>query len=60
MIYLKLLTNYPKSNLLDAIEYIHTKFNRFRQIVQLINQMEIFSKDNNITEINMEVISQII
>ena len=44
----------------DAIEYIHTKFNRFRQIVQLINQMEIFSKDNNITEINMEVISQII
>ena len=44
----------------DAIEYIHTKFNRFRQIVQLINQMEIFSKDNNITEINMEVISQIV
>ena len=44
----------------DAIEHIHTKFNRFRQIVQLINQMEIFSKDNNITEINMEVISQIV
>ena len=44
----------------DAIEHIHTKFNRFRQIVQLINQMEIFSKDNNITEINMEVISQIL
>lgn len=44
----------------DAIEYIHTKYNRFRQIVQLINQMEIFSKDNNITEINIEVISQIV
>ena len=44
----------------DAIEYIHSKFNRFRQIVQLINQMEIFSKDNNLAEINMEVISQII
>ena len=44
----------------DAIEYIHSKYNRFRQIVQLINQMEIFSKDNNITEINMEVISQIV
>ncbi len=44
----------------DAIEYIHSKFNRFRQIVQLINQMEIFAKDNNLTEINMEVISQIL
>lgn len=44
----------------DAIEYIHTKYNRFRQIVQLINQMEIFAKDNNLTKINMEVISQII
>ena len=44
----------------DAIEYIHTKYNRFRQIVQLINQMEIFSKDSNLAEINMEVISQIL
>ena len=44
----------------DAIEYIHTKYNRFRQIVQLINQMEIFSKDNNLAEINTEVISQIL
>lgn len=44
----------------DAIEYIHSKFNRFRQIVQLINQMEIFAKDNNLSEINMEVLSQII
>ena len=44
----------------DAIEYIHTKYNRFRQIVQLINQMETFVKDNNLVEINMEVISQIL
>ena len=44
----------------EAIEYIHSKYNRFRQIVQLINQMEIFSKDNNLAEINMEVLSQII
>ena len=44
----------------EAIEYIHAKYNRFRQIVQLINQMETFAKDNNLAEINMEVISQII
>ena len=44
----------------DTVEYIHSKYNRFRQIVQLINQMETFSKDNNLAEINMEVISQII
>ena len=44
----------------NAIEYIHTKYNRFRQIVQLINQMETFVKDNNLAEINMEVISQIL
>ena len=44
----------------EAIEYIHTKYNRFRQIIQLINQMETFTKDNNLAEINMEVISQIL
>jgi len=44
----------------DAIEYIHSKFNRFRQIVQLINQMEIFAKDNNLTEITKEIMEQII
>ena len=44
----------------ESIEYIYTKYNRFRQIVQLINQMEIFAKDNNLSEINMEVLSQII
>ena len=31
----------------DAIEYIYKKYNRFRQIMQLINQMENFAKGNN-------------
>ena len=44
----------------DAIEYIHSKFNRFRQIVQLINQIETFAKDNNLTEITKEIMGQII
>ena len=44
----------------DLIEYIHKKYNRFRQIVQLINQMEIFAKDNNLTEITKEIAEQII
>ena len=45
---------------LDSIEYIHKKYNRFRQIVQLINQMENFAEDNNLTEINLEVIQHIL
>jgi DNA transposition AAA+ family ATPase/Fe-S-cluster formation regulator IscX/YfhJ len=44
----------------NSIEYIYPKYNRFRQIVQLINQLENFAKDNNLVEINMEVISQIL
>ncbi len=44
----------------DAIEYIHAKYNRFRQIIQLINQMETFAKDNNLTEITKEIMEQII
>lgn len=44
----------------DAVEYIHTKYNRFRQIVQLINQMETFAKDNNLTEITKEITEQIL
>ena len=43
----------------ESIEYIHKKYNRFRQIVQLINQMEIFAKDNNLTEITKEIVEQI-
>ena len=44
----------------DAIEYIHQKHNRFRQIVQLINKLETLARESNLTEINMEVIRQII
>ena len=44
----------------DAVEYIHTKYNRFRQIVQLINKMENFAKDNNLTEITKEIMEQIL
>lgn len=44
----------------DSIEYIHKKYNRFRQIVQLINQMEIFAKDNNLTEITKEIVEQVL
>lgn len=44
----------------DAVEYIHTKYNRFRQIVQLINQMETFAKDNNLTEITKDIAEQIL
>ena len=44
----------------DAVEYIHSKFNRFRQIVQLINKMETFDKDNNLTEITKEITEQIL
>ena len=44
----------------DAIEYIYSKFNRFRQIVQLINQIEIIAKDNNLEEITHEIIQELI
>ncbi|MCD7779454.1 MAG: AAA family ATPase [Candidatus Gastranaerophilales bacterium] len=44
----------------EAIEYIHKKYNRFRQIVQLINQFEIIAKENNLSEITKEIVEQII
>lgn len=44
----------------DSIEYIHKKYNRFRQIVQLINQLGIIAKDNNLQEINLDVIKEIL
>lgn len=40
----------------ESIEYIHPKYNRFRQIVQLINPLEIYAKDNGITEYTLETI----
>ncbi len=44
----------------DSIEYIHKKYNRFRQIVQLICKLESFAKENNLEEITKEVMEQII
>ena len=45
---------------LDSIEYIHKKYNRFRQIVQLISKLESFAKENNLEAITKEVMEQII
>ena len=44
----------------DTVEYIYSKYNRFRQIVQLINQMETFARDNNLKEITKEITEQIL
>lgn len=44
----------------EAIEYIYPKYNRFRQIVQLINQMETFAHDNTLEAITKEIMEQII
>ncbi len=44
----------------DAIEFIHKKYNRFRQIVQLINKLEIVAKENNLQEITLDVIKEIL
>ena len=44
----------------DAIEYIHKKDNRFRQLVQLINQLEIIANENNLEEITLEIIKEIL
>ena len=35
----------------EAIGLIHSKYNRFRQIIQIINTLEIIAKENNLTEI---------
>lgn len=45
---------------IDAIEFIHKKYNRFRQIVQLINQLETVAKDNNLMKITKEIVEQIL
>lgn len=44
----------------EAIEIIHKKYNRFRQIVQLVNNLEIISKENNLTEITEEIARSIL
>jgi DNA transposition AAA+ family ATPase len=43
-----------------AFEFIHKKYNRFRQIVQLINQLEIIAKENNLAEISEETAGAIL
>ena len=43
----------------DSIEYIHKKYNRFRQIVQLISKLESFAKENNLEEITFEIIKEL-
>ena len=45
---------------IDAIEFIQKKYNRFRQIVQLINQLEIIAKENNLTEITFDIVKELI
>ena len=40
----------------DTIEFIHKKYNSFRQTVQLVNQLEKVAKDNNWTEITFDKI----
>lgn len=45
---------------ITAIEFIHQKYNRFRQIVQLINHLEILAKDNNLPEITEEIVKEIL
>lgn len=45
---------------IDVIEFIHKKYNRFRQIVQLINKLEIVAKDNTLEEITLDVIKEIL
>lgn len=44
----------------DAIEYIQKKYNRFRQIIQLITQLEIIAKENNLTGITKEIAEQVL
>ena len=44
----------------DSIEYIHNKYNRFRQIVQLISKLETFAKENSLTEITSEIIKELV
>lgn len=44
----------------DAIEYIYPKYNRFRQIVQLINHVEIIAKENNIQKITQEIMRELV
>jgi hypothetical protein len=43
-----------------AIEILHKKYDRFRQIIQIINQFEIIAKENNLTEITEQTAEAIL
>ena len=44
----------------EAIEIIHKKYNRFRQIIQMINQLEIIANENDLTEITEDTVRAIL
>lgn len=44
----------------EAIEFLHRKHNRFRQIVQVINQFEIIARENCFTEITAEIAKEVL
>lgn len=43
-----------------AVELLHQKHNRFRQIIQAINQFETVAKENNLSEIDEKIMRQLI
>ena len=44
----------------SAVEIIHSKYNRFRQILQVINNLETIVKENDLPEITGEIVRQIL
>ncbi len=44
----------------EAIELLNKKYNRFRQIVQAINQFENIARDNSFTEITAEIAKEVL
>lgn len=44
----------------SAVEVIHSKYNRFRQILQVINSLEIIAKENDILEITEEIVRSVL
>ena len=44
----------------EEIELLHTKHNRFRQIVLAINQFENIARDNGFTEITAEIAKEVL
>lgn len=44
----------------EAVEFLHKKHNRFRQIVQAINKFEIIAKENDFTEISAAIVKEVL